>query len=246
MHFPQLDVVGDLSGNVNLLTRAINKQTHWDFSYFMKMKKIIEKALSAGSQDNGFPLLPQRIVADVQKAMPKDGIVTLDNGIYKIWFARNYRASLPNTLLLDNSLATMGAGFPSAIAARLVYPEKKIVAICGDGGFLMNSQELETAVRLNLNLVVIILNDSSYGMIKWKQEQLGMEVQGLDFANPDFVLYAQSYGAHGYRITEAAQFSECLKQCLETPGVHLIDLPIEYKENSKVLIREIEKITCTL
>jgi len=246
VYFPQLDVVGDLSGNVNLLTQVINKQTHWDFSYFMKMKKIIEETLAAGSRDNGFPLLPQRIVADVQKAMPKDGIVTLDNGIYKIWFARNYRASLPNTLLLDNSLATMGAGFPSAIAARLVYPDKKIVAVCGDGGFMMNSQELETAVRLNLNLVVIVLNDASYGMIKWKQEQLGMEVQGLDFTNPDFVLYAQSYGAHGYRITEAAQFFECLKQCLETPGVHLIDLPIEYKENSKVLIREIEKITCTL
>ncbi len=110
----------------------------------------------------------------------------------------------------------------------------------------MNSQELETAVRLKLDLVVIVLNDASYGMIKWKHEQLGMEVQGLDFTNPDFVLYAQSYGAHGYRITEAAQFSECLKQCLETPGVHLIDLPIEYKENSKVLIREIGKITCTL
>lgn len=246
VYFPQLDVVGDLSGNVNLLTRAISKQKHWDFSYFMKMKKIIEETLAAGSQDNAFPLLPQRIVSDVQKAMPKDGIVTLDNGIYKIWFARNFRASLPNTLLLDNSLATMGAGFPSALAARLVYPDKKIVAVCGDGGFLMNSQELETAVRLKLDLVVIILNDNSYGMIKWKQEQLGLEVQGLDFTNPDFVLYAQSYGAHGYRITEAEQFSECLKQCLENPGVHLIDLPIEYKENSKVLITEIEKITCTL
>ena len=246
VYFPQLDVVGDLSGNVNLLTQVINKQTHWDFSYFMKMKKMIEETLAAGSRDNAFPLLPQRIVADVQKAMPEDGIVTLDNGIYKIWFARNFRASFPNTLLLDNSLATMGAGFPSAIAARLVYPDKKIVAVCGDGGFLMNSQELETAVRCKLDLVVIILNDASYGMIKWKQEQLGLDVQGLDFTNPDFVLYAQSYGAHGYRITEADQFYECLKQCIEKPGVHLIDLPIEYKENSKVLIREIEKITCTL
>jgi acetolactate synthase-1/2/3 large subunit len=246
VYFPQLDVVGDLSGNVNLLTRAINKQPHWEFSYFLKMKKIIEETLAAGSQDNAFPLLPQRIVADVQKAMPKDGIVTLDNGIYKIWFARNFRASLPNTLLLDNSLATMGAGLPSAIAARLVCPDKKIIAVCGDGGFMMNSQELETAVRLKLDLVVIVLNDASYGMIKWKQEQLGMEVQSLDFTNPDFVLYAQSYGAHGYRINEADQFYKCLKQCLETPGVHLIDLPIEYKENSKVLIREIEKITCTL
>jgi acetolactate synthase-1/2/3 large subunit len=246
VYFPQLDVVGDLAGNVNLLTQCINQKEHWDFSYFMKMKKLIEEKLAVGSRDNAFPLLPQRIVTDVQRAMPKDGIVTLDNGVYKIWFARNFLASLPNTLLLDNALASMGAGFPSAIGAKLVHPDRKIVAICGDGGFMMNSQELETAVRLKLDIVIIILNDSAYGMIKWKQEQLGLEVQGLDFTNPDFVLYAKSYGAHGYRITEAGQFYECLKQCLDTPGVHLIDLPIDYKENSKVLINDIEKITCTL
>ncbi|MDA3788603.1 MAG: acetolactate synthase large subunit [Desulfobacula sp.] len=246
VYFPQLDVVGDLADNVNLLTKGISKKKHWDFSYFMKMKRLIEEKLAVGSQDTAFPLLPQRIVADVQKAMPRNGIVTLDNGVYKIWFARNFRASLPNTLLLDNALASMGAGFPSAIGARLVHPDRKIVAICGDGGFMMNSQELETAVRLKLNLVIIILNDAAYGMIKWKQEQLGLEVQGLEFTNPDFVLYAQSYGASGHRITKANQFYECLKQCLENPGVHLIDLPIEYKENSRVLITDIEKITCAL
>jgi len=246
VYFPQLDVVGDIAGNINLLTQAVNKKEHWDFSYFMKMKKLIGESLALGSQDDAFPILPQRVVADVQKAMPKDGIVTLDNGVYKIWFARNYRASLPNTLLLDNALATMGAGFPSAIGARLVYPDRKIVAICGDGGFMMNSQELETAVRLKLNLVVIILNDSSYGMIKWKQEMMGLEVQGLDFTNPDFVQYARSYGAKGYRISAANEFYDVLKQCLKTPGVHLIDLPIDYRENSKVLINDIENITCTL
>ncbi len=246
VYFPQLDVVGDLAKNINLLTRAITKKAHWDFSYFMKMKGLIEDKLAIGSQDNRFPLLPQRIVSDVQKAMPKNGIVTLDNGVFKIWFARNYRASMPNSLLLDNALATMGAGFPSAIGARLVHPDRKIVAICGDGGFMMNSQELETAIRLKLNLVVIILNDSSYGMIKWKQEHMGLEVQGLNFTNPDFVLYAESYGANGYRITKADHFFKCLKQCLETPGVHLIDLPIDYRENSKVLINDIEKITCML
>ncbi|MDA3918117.1 MAG: acetolactate synthase large subunit [Deltaproteobacteria bacterium] len=246
VYFPQLDVVGDIAENINLLTQAVNKKEHWDFSYFMKMKKLIGEALALGSKDDAFPILPQRLVADVQKAMPKDGIVTLDNGVYKIWFARNYRASLPNTLLLDNALATMGAGFPSAIGARLVYPDRKIAAICGDGGFMMNSQELETAVRLKLNLVVIILNDSSYGMIKWKQEQMGLEVQGLDFNNPDFVQYARSYGAKGYRINAANEFYGVLKQCLKTPGVHLIDLPIDYRENSKVLINDIENITCTL
>ena len=246
VYFPQLDVVGDLADNINLLNNQITKKEHWDFSYFMKMKKLIDTALANGTQTDAFPILPQRLVADVQKAMPKDSIVTLDNGVYKIWFARNYKASMPNSLLLDNALATMGAGFPSAIGARLVYPDKKIVAICGDGGFMMNSQELETAVRLKLNLVVVVLNDSSYGMIKWKQEQLGLEVQGLNFTNPDFVKYAQSYGAFGYRINSANEFYDCLKQCLDSPGVHLIDLPIDYKENSKVLINDIEQITCTL
>jgi acetolactate synthase-1/2/3 large subunit len=246
VYFPQLDVVGDLAENINLLNKLITKQEHWNFSYFMKMKKLIDEALATGSDDDAFPVLPQRLVADVQKAMPEESIVTLDNGVYKIWFARNYKASMPNTLLLDNALATMGAGFPSAIGARLVYPDKKIVAICGDGGFMMNSQELETAVRLKLNLVIVILNDSSYGMIKWKQEQLGLEVQGLNFTNPDFVKYAQSYGAFGYKINTTGEFYDCLKQCLDSPGVHLIDLPIDYKENSKVLINDIEQITCTL
>jgi len=246
VYFPHLDVVGDLACNINLMTQAINKQEHWDFSYFMKMKRLIDEALSKGSDSEAFPMLPQRLVACVQKAMPKDGIITLDNGVYKIWFARSYRASLPNTLLLDNALATMGAGFPSAIGARMVFPDKKILAICGDGGFMMNSQELETAVRLKLNLVVIILNDSSYGMIKWKQEQMGFEVHGLDFTNPDFVQYALSYGAKGYRIHSADELYDTLKQCLETSGVHLIDLPIDYRENSKVLINDIENITCML
>ncbi len=246
VYFPHLDVVGDLAGNINLMTQAINKKEHWDFSYFMKMKELIDTALSKDSNSDAFPMLPQRLVACVQRAMPRDGIITLDNGVYKIWFARSYKASLPNTLLLDNALATMGAGFPSAIGARMVYPDRKILSICGDGGFMMNSQELETAVRLKLNLVVIILNDSSYGMIKWKQEQMGFEVQGLDFTNPDFVQYAQSYGAKGYRINAANEFYDILKQCLETPGVHLIDLPIDYRENSKVLINDIENITCSL
>ena len=106
--------------------------------------------------------------------MPSDGIIALDNGVYKIWFARNYKAHTPNSVLLDNALATMGAGLPSAMAARLVYPEKKILAICGDGGFMMNSQEIETAVRLNMQLVVLILRDDAYGMIRWKQANMGL------------------------------------------------------------------------
>ena len=139
--------------------------------------------------------MPQRIVADVRTVMPADGIVALDNGMYKIWFARNYRTPLSNTLLLDNALATMGAGLPSAMMAALIHPDRRVLAVCGDGGFMMNSQELETAVRLGLNLVVLILQDDAYGMIRWKQAVDEYADFGMTFGNPDFVAYAQAYGA---------------------------------------------------
>ena len=132
--------------------------------------------------------------------MPEDGIVCLDNGMYKIWFARNYRTHVANTLLLDNALATMGAGLPSAIAAKLLNPERRVMAVCGDGGFMMNSQELETAVRLKLDLVVLIVEDSAYGMIRWKQAVDRFPDFGMTFGNPDFVAYAEAYGATGHRV----------------------------------------------
>ena len=150
-----------------------------------------------------FPLTPQRIVHDVRQVIPEDGIVALDNGMYKIWFARNYRTYVANTLLLDNALATMGAGLPSAMMASMLYPDRRVMAVCGDGGFMMNSQEMETAVRLKLNLVVLILEDSAYGMIRWKQAVDDFPDFGLTFGNPDFVKYAESYGAKGSRVGKA-------------------------------------------
>ena len=166
-------------------------------------------------------------------------IIALDNGVYKIWFARNYPAFQPNTVLLDNALATMGAGLPSAMTAAMLYPERKVMSICGDGGFMMNSQELETAVRLKLNLVVLILNDNSYGMIRWKQAGMGFDDWGLEYNNPDFIMYAKSYGAHGHRIENSESFSEVLSLAFKKGGVHLIDLPIDYSENVKDLISDL-------
>ena len=142
---------------------------------------------------------------------------------------------MSNTVLLDNALATMGAGLPSAMAARLVYPDKPIVAVCGDGGFMMNSQELETAVRMKMNLVVVILRDDGYGMIRWKQAQMGFENFGLDYGNPDFVLYAQSYGATGHRVESAEEFLPLIKRCIDLPGVHVIDCAVDYSENDFIL-----------
>lgn len=135
----------------------------------------------------------------------------------------------------------MGAGLPVAIGAKLVYPNRKVVAICGDGGFMMNSQEIETAVRLGINLVCVILNDSAYGMIKWKQAGMGFQNWGLDYTNPDFVKYAESYGAKGHRIESVDDFASTLETCLSSDGVHVIDLPVDYSENKRVLTDELRK-----
>ena len=130
-------------------------------------------------EETVFPMRPPNIVSEIRNLMGYHDIIALDNGVYKIWFARNYPAFQPNTILLDNALATMGAGLPSAMLAAMIYPNRKVMSICGDGGFMMNSQEIETAVRLNLNMVVLILNDSSYGMIRWKQAGSGFVDWGL-------------------------------------------------------------------
>jgi acetolactate synthase I/II/III large subunit len=241
VYFPQLEVVGDIANSIWRIKEGIEVQSGWDFARFETVKEHVETSLADGADDDRFPLYPQRLVADVRKVMPSDGIIALDNGVYKIWFARNYKAHRPNTVLLDNALATMGAGLPSAMAARLVFPDKKVLAICGDGGFMMNSQELETAVRLKMNIVVLVLRDDAYGMIKWKQTNMHFENYGLDYGNPDFVKYAESYGAEGHRVETAASLVPLLEKCLKTPGVHLIDAPVDYSDNDKILNNDIKK-----
>jgi len=237
VYFPQIELVGDISDSVAQLTQHLKRQSHWNFEFIMKIKKILDASIDEGAHDSSFPVQPPKLVHIVRSAMPADGIVSLDNGLYKIWFTRNYKAYDPNSILLDNSLASMGAGLPAAIATRIVYPDKKVMAICGDGGFMMNSQELETAVRLNADLVVLIINDGSYGMIKWKQVDMGFDAFGLDFNNPDFVMYAESYGAHGYRIKNTDELGPLINACFDAPGVHVIDVPVDYSRNDELLYR---------
>jgi len=235
VYFPQLNVIGDITSSVEKLTEQVSKVQNRDFSYYKKVKEEVAGHLSKYFQDERFPMLPQRLVNLLRKNLGDQDVITLDNGIYKLWFARNYTCYHSNTLILDNALASMGAGLPSAMVVNLLYPDKKVVAVMGDGGFMMNSQELETAVRLGLNLVVIILNDHGYGMIKWKQEEMGFDNYGLDFNNPDFIMYANSHGAHGYRPESDANFQEILDKCLSSPGVHVIDLPVDYSLNHLIL-----------
>lgn len=246
VYFPHASMIGDIGNSIWRLKEGIEKQPHWDFSFMLKVRESLRDHTNEGAHENTFPILPQRLVEDVRSVMPDDGIIALDNGIYKIWFARNYAARQPNTVLLDNALASMGAGLPSAMAAKLVHSDRKVMAVCGDGGFMMNSQELETAVRMGLDLVVVILNDSGYGMIKWKQQDMKFKDFGLDFANPDFVKYAEAYGAKGYRVESTEALAPILNDCLNQKGVHVIDVPVDYSKNHQLLNVDIPKRSAAL
>ena len=246
VYFPQLEVVGAIAESVKRLEDRIGSSLDYDTDFFERVRSDVWQHIHEKDDVQDFPMIPQRFVADVRKVMPSDGIVTLDNGVYKLWFARNYSVHEPNTLLLDNALASMGAGLPSAIAAKIIKPEVPVLAVCGDGGFMMNSQELETAVRLRLDLTILVLRDNAYGMIKWKQSDMGFQDWGLDYGNPDFVKYAESYGAYGVRVEKVDEFLPILQNCIARKGVNLIELPIDYSENERVLIQELAKKTCLL
>jgi acetolactate synthase-1/2/3 large subunit len=241
VYFPQAEIVGDVGASLAGLADRLEGKLP-NASALLGLRDGILARLAEGSTEDRFPLTPQRIVHDVRQVIPSDGIVALDNGMYKIWFARNYRTSVANTLLLDNALATMGAGLPSAIAASLIHPDKRVLAVCGDGGFMMNSQELETAVRLKLNLVVLVLEDHAYGMIRWKQEVDRFPDFGLDFGNPDFVAYAKSYGAKGSRVGKVSELSTMLEAAFREGGVHLVVAPVDYSENMRVLVNELHSV----
>jgi acetolactate synthase-1/2/3 large subunit len=236
--FPHAEVIGDIEASLALLADRLAGGVPHAAALVPLRDEILRRTL-AGADDGRFPITPQRLVADVRAVMPDDGIVALDNGMYKIWFARNYRARASNTLLLDNALATMGAGLPSAMMASLMYPRRRVLAVCGDGGFMMNSQELETAVRLGLNLVVLIVQDDAYGMIRWKQAVDGFPDHGLTFGNPDFVKYAEAFGAGGARVEAVDALGPALEAAFAAGGVHLISVPIDYTDNVRVLVEQL-------
>jgi acetolactate synthase I/II/III large subunit len=246
VYFPQTEVIGDIANAIWQIKESITPNPAWDFDFMLKARAAEVKHTDTVASDVRFPIYPPNLVREVRAAMPDDGIICLDNGVYKIWFARGYDAYHANTVLLDNALATMGAGLPSAMMSSMVYPDRKVMAICGDGGFMMNSQEMETAVRLKLNITILILNDNSYGMIRWKQANMGFKDWGLTYGNPDFVKYAEAYGANGYRVESAAHLQELLKTCLNSPGVNLIECPVDYSDNDKILNNQIKEMSAAL
>lgn len=230
VYFPQIEVIGDIGPSLRLLADRVEGHIPNAQALLSLRAGILEK-ISGNEEQDDPAFKPRRIIHDIRAVMPNDGILALDNGMYKIWFARTYRTRMANTLLLDNALATMGAGLPSAMAAAMLHPQRRVLAVCGDGGFMMNSQELETAVRLKLNLVVLILEDGAYGMIRWKQSLDRLPDFGMTFGNPDFVKYAEAYGAKGTRVTEISAFRATLENAFAGGGVHVVVTGIDYREN---------------
>jgi acetolactate synthase-1/2/3 large subunit len=236
--FPHAELIGDVGPSLKLLADKLEGNLA-NAAALLPLREGILGHLADRAEESRFPPTPQRIVHDVRQVMPEDGIACLDNGMYKIWFARNYRTRVANTLLLDNALATMGAGLPSAMMAAMLYPDRRVLAVCGDGGFMMNAQELETAVRLKLNLVVLIFEDNAYGMIRWKQAVDGFPDFGMTFTNPDFVAFARAHDANGRRVETADGLAPILETAFHEGGVQLVIVPVDYSENAKVLVDEL-------
>ncbi len=221
-------VVGDIAEALNAIAdRASPRECNIAYS----LRQIIVDELQACENDQGFPVKPQKIVSDLRRALDKDDIAISDVGAHKMWMARMYKAEAPNTCIISNGFASMGIALPGAIAAKLTYPERKAVAVTGDAGFMMNCQELETAVRLGLELVVLIWNDSKYGLIEWHQNKKFGRTSHIDFTNPDFVRFAESFGAKGYRVESAGELLPTLEKALVCGTVAIIDCPVDYREN---------------
>ncbi len=240
VYFPDTEIVGDVGPGLLKLADLLEGKLTQDVDFIAMKDEVIAHVAERGAESR-FPLTPQRIVHDVRAVMPQDGIVALDNGMYKIWFARGYRTHVANTLLLDNALATMGAGLPSAMMAALLNRGQRVLAVCGDGGFMMNAQELETAIRLKLDLVVLIIEDNAFGMIRWKQEADGFPDHAMTFQNPDFVQYAAAYGATGRRVTQADGLAPALEAAFAAGGVQIVCAPVDYTENIRVLTNELSQ-----
>jgi acetolactate synthase-1/2/3 large subunit len=238
-----VDVVGDITESLNSIARRSTRTTEPEAA--MRVKRRFEEDQLQYESDDSFPMKPQRILSDVRKFMGKKDILISDVGAHKMWIARLYNCYEPNTCIISNGFASMGIGVPGAIAAKLLHPAKKVLTITGDGGFMMNSQELETASRLGLNIVVLIFNDNGYGLIRWRQMDQFGEISNVDFTNPDFVRYAESMNCKGYRISKAEELIPVLEDAFHQTMPVVIDCAVDYSENVKLTahLKEIYEAT---
>ena len=222
-------------GDIRASLRAIGQQaTPQARSPFRSVREAIVADRSEYSNDAGFPMKPQRIVWELREVLGPEDIAISDVGAHKLWMSRMYRAERPNTCIISNGFAAMGIAVPGALAAKLAYPDRKVVAVTGDAGFMMNSQEIETALRMKAAFVILIWNDAEYGLITWHQLRHFGRPSHIGFGNPDFVKYAESFGAKGYRVERAEDLMPTLKRAIEDDTVVVIDCPVDYSENMKL------------
>ena len=230
-YIPIVEVLGDISDSLNEILRRTDRKGKPE-PFAVQLRAEIRADYERYAKDDGFPIKPQKIVYDLRQVMGPDDIVISDVGAHKMWMARHYHCDRPNTCLISNGFAAMGIAIPGAIAAKLVYPDRKVVAVSGDGGFMMNCQELETALRVGTNFVTLIFNDGGYGLIEWKQEDYFGKSAFIKFGNPDFVKFAESMGLKGYRVESASDLIPILKEALAQDVPAVIDCPVDYRENA--------------
>jgi acetolactate synthase-1/2/3 large subunit len=245
---PEIELVGDIEGTLRRLLEAVEplgvggrdaSQRHASREILVNadLRTSLLEDLRAFEADEGWPIRPQRAISDLRRALGPEDIVVSDVGAHKIWVARLYQAYEPNTVIISNGFAAMGIALPGAIAAKLVHPDRRVVALCGDGGFLMNSQELETAKRIGANVTVVIWRDDGYGLIDWKQRNEFGRPFAVEFGNPDFVAYAESFGIAGFRPSSSAELYPILERALAVDGPSLVEVPIDYRENLRLTER---------
>jgi acetolactate synthase-1/2/3 large subunit len=245
---PEVELIGDIDGTLGRLLTAVlpmgvggrdagERHESREILVHADLRMQLLEELAAHESDDAWPITPQRAIADLRRVLDASDIVVSDVGAHKIWVARLYQTYEPNTVIISNGFAAMGIAIPGAIAAKLVHPQRKVVALCGDGGFLMNSQELETAKRIGANICVVVWRDDSYGLIDWKQRNEFGRPFGVEFGNPDFVANAQSFGIAGIRPSSAADLYPTLARALEVDGPSLVEVPIDYAENLRLTER---------
>lgn len=229
-YIPIVEVVGDISDSLNEILKRADRQGKSE-PYALELRADMAADYKQYANDNGFPIKPQKLIYDLRQVMGPEDIVISDVGAHKMWIARHYHCDRPNTCLISNGFAAMGIAIPGALAAKLVYPNRKVVAATGDGGFMMNCQELETALRVGTPFVTLIFNDGGYGLIEWKQQNQFGESSFVHFGNPDFVKLAESMGLKGYRVESTTDFIPTLKTALAQDVPSVIDCPVDYREN---------------
>jgi acetolactate synthase-1/2/3 large subunit len=245
---PEVELIGDIDGSLSRLLAAVQprgisgrnageRHEARETLVHADLRNALLADLQAGAASDDLPIMPQRAIADLREVLAPDDIVVSDVGAHKVWVARLYQTYEPNTVIISNGFAAMGISLPGAIAAKLVHPDRRVVALCGDGGFLMNSQELETAKRIGTNVTVVVWRDDGYGLIDWKQRNEFGRPFGVEFGNPDFVAYAESFGIAGFRPASAAELRATLGRALEVDGPSLVEVPIDYRENLRLTER---------